>query len=202
MRVAQRKAELRRTERDRWSVGANREALAEKSVAAQKRFLAAFPPERGSLAALYMAVAGEVGTERIRAKYLEAGVRLFYPKVMKDGNLSFHPDGGDKGWVRGKYGLLEPRVRPGTDGLRGGFDLVVVPGMAFDAKGRRLGRGCGYYDRFLVGIAGTAVTVGLAFSLQLLPEVPVDAWDVPVDVVVTEEGVIRAVRERPNGQFK
>lgn len=202
MPVAQRKAQLRRTERDRWSVGANREALAEKSVAAQKRFLAAFPPERGSLVALYMAVAGEVGTERIRAGYLEAGVRLFYPKVMEDGNLSFHPDGGDKGWVRGKYGLLEPRVRPGTDGLRGGFDLVVVPGMAFDAKGRRLGRGCGYYDRFLFGIAGTAVTVGLAFSLQLLPEVPVDAWDVPVDVVVTEEGVIRAVRERPNGQFK
>ena len=202
MLVAQRKAQLRRTERERWSVGANREAFAEKSVAAQKRFLAAFPPGRGSLVGLYMPVAGEVGTERIRARYLEAGVRLFYPKVMEDGNLSFYPDGGDKGWVRGKYGLLEPRIHPGTDGLRGGFDLVVVPGMAFDAKGRRLGRGCGYYDRFLFGIAGGAMTVGLAFSLQLLPEVPVDAWDVPVDVVVTEEGVIRAVRERPNGQFK
>lgn len=202
MLVAERKAQLRRTERDRWSLDANREALAGKSVAAQERFLAAFPPEPGSLVGLYMAVAGEVGTERIRARYLDAGARLFYPKVMEDGNLSFYPDGGEKGWVRGKYGLLEPRVHPGTEGLRGGFGLVVVPGMAFDAMGRRLGKGYGYYDRFLFGIAGTAVTVGLAFSLQLLPEVPVDPWDVPVDVVVTEDRFIRAVRERSNGQFK
>ena len=202
MLVAERKAQLRRTERKRWRLCKHKETLAEKSIAVQERFLAAFPPEPGGKAALYAAVGGEVGTERIRARYLAGGALLFYPRVMEDGFLSFYPDGGEDGWVLGKYGLLEPRVPPGVAGLRSGFDLVVVPGMAFDAMGRRLGKGYGYYDRFLFGLAGTAVTVGLAFSLQLLPEVPVDTWDVPVSVVVTEESVIRVSPDGPNVQFK
>jgi 5-formyltetrahydrofolate cyclo-ligase len=74
--------------------------------------------------------------------------------------------------------------------------------MAFDAMGRRLGKGYGYYDRFLSGLAGSAVTVGLAFSRQLLPEVPVDAWDIPVDAVVTENGVIRVPGGRLDRHIK
>ena len=202
MLVAERKAQLRRTERKRWRLRDFTDTLSEKSIAAQERFRAAFPPEPGGKAALYAAVSGEVGTSLLRARYLAGGALLFYPKVMEDGNLSFYPDGGEDGWVRGKYGLLEPRVPPGVAGLRSGFDLVVVPGMAFDAMGRRLGKGYGYYDRFLFGLAGSAVTVGLAFSLQMLAEVPVDTWDVPVDVVVTEEDVLRVSRGHPNGQFK
>lgn len=203
MLMAERKAQLRRTERKRRRLSPEGKALSdEKSQAVQKRFLSAFPPEPGGRAALYMAVAGEVGTDTIRARYLAAGMLLFYPRVMEDGHLSFYPDGGHGGWVRGKYGLLEPRVSPGMEGIRSGFDLVVVPGVAFDSMGRRLGKGYGYYDRFLSGLAGAAVTVGLAFSRQLLPEVPVDPWDVPVDAVVTEDGVIRVPRERREGHIK
>src|SRR5512134_1599348 len=202
MLVAERKAQLRRTERKRLRLGEHTDTLAEKSISAQERFLAAFPPEPGGRVALYSAVGGEVGTSLLRTRYLAGGALLYYPRVMEDGNLSFYRDGGDDGWVRGKYGLLEPRVPPGVPGLRSGFDLVVVPGMAFDAMGRRLGKGYGYYDRFLFGLAGTAVTVGLAFSLQLLAEVPVDTWDVPVDVVVTEADVIRVSRRNPDGHFK
>ncbi|MGE5700173.1 MAG: 5-formyltetrahydrofolate cyclo-ligase [Deltaproteobacteria bacterium] len=202
MLVAERKAQLRRTERNRVRLCAHGKELAEKSAAAQNRFLAAFPPIPGGRVALYAAVDGEVGTECIRSRYLSAGAILYYPRVMEDGNLSFYPDGGDDGWVRGKYGLLEPLIRPGVAGMRGGFDLVVVPGMAFDSKGRRLGRGYGYYDRFLSGLSGSAVTVGLAYSMQLLPEVPVDDRDVPVDVVVTEDAVLRAPREHLDRHIK
>jgi 5-formyltetrahydrofolate cyclo-ligase len=202
MLVAERKAQLRRTERNRLRLCGRKETLAEAGVAVQERFLAAFPPAPGRRTALYMAVRGEVGTGRIRDRYLAGGGILFYPRVMEDGYLSFFPDGGEDGWVRGKYGLLEPRISPGEEGLRGGFDLVVVPGMAFDDMGRRLGKGYGYYDRFLSGLDGSAVTVGLAFSRQLVPEVPVDAWDVPVDAVVTEAGVIRIPRERRDRRVK
>ena len=52
----------------------------------------------------------------------------------------------------------------------------------------------GYYDRFLSGLEGSAPTVGLAFSWQIVPEVPVDPWDLPVDAIVTEEGVLRTGR--------
>jgi 5-formyltetrahydrofolate cyclo-ligase len=194
MLVAERKAQLRRTERNRLRSCARHDALAGASAAAQERFLDAFPPEAGRRVALYAAVGGEVGTERIRAACLAAGALLFYPRVMEDGDLSFYPDGGDDGWERGKYGLLEPKVPRGVAGLRKGFDLVVVPGVAFDSRGRRLGKGYGCYDRFLHGLAGTAVTVGLAYSRQLVPEVPVDSWDVPVDAVVTETEVLRVSR--------
>ena len=176
MLMAERKAELRRTERKRWRACSEGEALAARTQAVQRQFLSAFPSKPGGRVALYAAIPREVGTDLIRASYLAAGMLLFYPRVMKDEKLSFYPNGGQDGWVRGKYGLLEPRMYPGMEGLRRGFDLVVVPGVAFDPMGRRLGRGHGYYDRFLADLSGSVVTVGLAFSWQLLPEVPVDAW--------------------------
>ena len=83
---------------------------------------------------------------------------------------------------------VEPRLS--------GWDIIVVPGLAFDRRGNRLGRGFGYYDRFLGGLPESVPRVGLACVSQVVPEVPVDAWDVPVHALVTEDGVIR-VAERP-----
>lgn len=200
--ITERKAELRRAEMSRRRLHTHSGALSEKSRAVQMRFISAFPPRKGGSAALYMAVPGEVGTEEIRSRYLDGGMHLFFPKVMEGGTLMFYPDGGVDGWVRGKYGLLEPRVSSGDKGMARGFDIVVVPGMAFDSMGRRLGKGYGYYDRFLSGLAGSSVTVGLAFSRQILPEVPVDPWDMPVDVVVTEEGVMPVARDGAIGHIK
>jgi len=191
MLVQERKAQLRRSERHRWGRSATKEELARRSLSVQEHFLSAFPPYRGARIALYKATGGEVDTGLIHARYEAAGALPYYPRVVDGMRLSFYLVEAEDGWVRGRYGLLEPRVAPGTEGRTEGFDLVVVPGMAFDEKGRRLGKGSGYYDRFLFGIAGTAVTVGLAYSSQMVPEVPVDAWDVPVGVVVTENGVIR-----------
>lgn len=195
MLIAKLKAELRRTGPDRCRAPDGGDLLPSMSQAVQECFLQAFPPAPGSRIALYKGLPREVGTDLIRERYLSAGALLYYPRVMEDGGLSFHPHCGDDGWVRGKYGTLEPRVTPGVEGVRNGFDLIVVPGVAFDPKGRRLGRGYGYYDRFLAGLEDDVFKVGLVFSSRLLPEVPVDSWDVPVDAVVTEEGVIRVLPE-------
>lgn len=195
MLVSERKALLRLSERSRWRPEEPRGDRAARSLQAQRYFLEAFPPSDGRKVALYSAVRGEVGTDRIRDGYLAAGSRLFYPRVVADGNLSFFPHGEGDGWEQGRFGVREPVVRDGSEGTRNGFDLVLVPGMAFDPLGRRLGKGYGYYDRFLSGLAPPAVVVGLAFSWQLVPEVPVESWDVPVDAVVTDEGVIRVARD-------
>ncbi len=193
MLVKQRKASLRLTERSRLRL--DRKSAAERggrSAAAQDHFLSAFPPIPGRRVALYAAMRAEVGTERIRSRCLAAGVLLYYPRVMEDGELSFFRHREGDGWTPGPYGIREPLAGDGDRGVRAGFDLVVVPGLAFDAAGRRLGQGYGYYDRFLASLGGTSLSVGLAFSWQIVPEVPVDAWDVPVDAVVTEDGIIRA----------
>ena len=142
--------------------------------------------------ALYAAVPGEVPTGRIREEYLAAGAKLYYPRVEANGTLAFYPHRAGDGWEKGAYGIPEPPRPSGGRPKSTGFDLVVVPGVAFDREGRRLGHGFGYYDRFLGNLPAEVTRVGLAFSRQLVPEVPVDAWDVPVHALVTEDGVIRA----------
>jgi len=69
------------------------------------------------------------------------------------------------------------------------LDSVVLPGIAFDREGNRLGFGKGFYDRLLKRVS--APKVGVAYSFQVLDSLPTDSWDVPVDVVVTEKEVIR-----------
>lgn len=193
MFVGERKAHLRLRERGRAGAGNPDPERSERSLRVQDRFLATFPPGPGRKIALYVAMRGEVETDRIRDRCLAAGALLYYPRMWDDGNLTFFRHEENDGWEQGKFGIREPLVAPGRKGTRNGFDLVVVPGLAFDASGWRLGRGHGYYDRFLSGLGGTALTVGLAFSWQLVPEVPVEAWDVPVDAVVTEDSVLGRV---------
>jgi 5-formyltetrahydrofolate cyclo-ligase len=160
----------------------------------QEYFLHAFPPGPGMAVALYNAMAGEVPTARIRSAYIAAGARLFYPRVTEGRTLAFYPHREGDGWENGPYGILEPCVPAGVEPRLTGWDIIVVPGLAFDPGGNRLGHGLGYYDRFLGGLPGSVPRIGLAWAGQMVPEVPVDAWDVPVHALVTEQGVIRAPR--------
>jgi 5-formyltetrahydrofolate cyclo-ligase len=80
--------------------------------------------------------------------------------------------------------------------------LVVVPGIGFDATGRRLGRGLGYYDRALAALRRDqpVTVVGIAYELQIVAELPHEPWDEPVDVIVTERRVLPC-RATPSGAF-
>jgi len=90
--------------------------------------------------------------------------------------------------VKHKYGFWEPaaetpRVEPDL------LDAVLVPGLAFDPWGHRLGYGQGFYDRFLARLPPRTLTVGLVAEALLVPELPHDPWDVPVQFLATEQGV-------------
>ncbi len=91
--------------------------------------------------------------------------------------------------VPGVFGILEPRgsevVEPGA------IDFVLVPARGFDRAGNRLGRGGGYYDRYMAHPDFRAIRCGIAYSAQVLPAIPHDAHDLPVHVLVTESGVLR-----------
>lgn len=191
MQVEERKEHLRREGRDRSRRRSSTPGSHRAGERAQDHFLREFPPRRGMSIALYAAVPGEVPTVRIREAYLAAGAKICYPRVTGKGTIAFFPHREGDGWEQGPYGIPEPPRRRGARARGTAFDLVVVPGIAFDRKGRRLGHGYGYYDRFLATLPEEAVRVGIAFLHQVVPEVPVDAWDVPVHVLVTDEGVIR-----------
>ncbi len=90
-------------------------------------------------------------------------------------------------FVRGKYGIWEPDPARAERVENEALDMIVVPGVAFDAACARLGQGAGYYDR-LLGRA-CAAKIGVCFPLQIVPEVPVDAHDITLDAVVTADTV-------------
>ena len=87
----------------------------------------------------------------------------------------------------------DSRTAPFADGL---FDLIIVPVVAFDAGCNRLGLGAGWYDTFLAR-QPKAITVGLAYDMQLVQDVPVDAMDVALDMIVTESRVFTRSSGRP-----
>ena len=109
------------------------------------------------------------------------GRTILFPK-LEDSRPAFAPAESWEELQPGPFGLLTP-IRPASS-LEP--QLVLVPGLAFSRQGDRLGRGAGFYDRYLAGL-GTAVrTIGVAFHLQLIDELPRDAHDFQVRSVVTE----------------
>ncbi len=88
----------------------------------------------------------------------------------------------------GYYNILTPKeefIRPVP---KEEIDLILVPGIVFDSHGFRVGYGGGYYDRFLSDIEKTVPKIGIAFSMQIVEQVPRESFDIPVDMIITEKG--------------
>ena len=104
---------------------------------------------------------------------------ISYP-WCKDGVLSFCPVLALSQLIPGRFGIREPAPGPKPEQL----DLIVVPGLAFTAEGSRLGRGAGFYDRFLSSVPHSTVKIGVCFEFQCLSEIPQKSHDVKMDAVV------------------
>lgn len=89
----------------------------------------------------------------------------------------------------GSYEILEPKKEKIDKASLKEIDLIIVPGIAFDLKGNRLGHGKGYYDRLLKKT--DAVKIALCFEFQIKENIPTDKYDVPVDIIITENKIIR-----------
>ena len=137
---------------------------------------------------LYAARAGEPDPAAL-ANHPSIGVDAFFPRVEGD-SLVFRR--ANVAELRpGAFGILEPPSHSPVLGADRTGVLVVVPGLAFDRAGNRLGSGKGYYDRVLTGYP-LAQRVGLAFAAFVVSPLPADPWDVPMHAVVTERGMIIA----------
>lgn len=143
--------------------------------------------EQAERLALYSPVRREVATDAIFTAALESGKQVYYPKVVGN-DLEFHElaDLGDL--VPGTFSVPEPNGDQIIDA--GLLDLIVVPGVAFDLTGQRLGYGRGYYDRFLAQAASRAVFVGLCFEFQLQNFLPAEIHDWKMMFLATETGFI------------
>lgn len=127
---------------------------------------------------LYSALPDEVQTHAFLEKWhLKKTVIL--PTVVGDDIIPV-AYGKDTDFAVGDFNILEPQNEPYT----GDFDLIVVPGVAFDRHGNRLGRGKGYYDRFLCHHLEVK-RIGICFGFQLVDEVPAEPFDIRMDEVIT-----------------
>lgn len=167
------------------------------SVAACKRLAELTPFQDSSIVMLYMPMANEVDLTPIAIRCFQAGKTVCVPRVdwrRKDMNAVEVHSFDDHIMELDEHGLRTPRDgAPIPSNL---IDLVVVPGLAFDAHGHRLGRGGGYYDRFLSKLRRSATSIGLAFEEQMIDQVPINDEDASVKIVVTDRRVTNAPRSR------
>ena len=133
------------------------------------------------------ALPGEVETWRLAAACLAAGKTLLCPRVAGD-QLELRRVYAPDQLERGAFGLWEPDPQRASRVAAERVDLFLLPGLAFDRRGGRLGMGRGFYDRLLRDL--DAPRIGLAYELQLLEATPVDARDARMHKVVTELQVI------------
>ncbi|MGW2054479.1 5-formyltetrahydrofolate cyclo-ligase [Streptomyces sp. NPDC001840] len=149
---------------------------------------------RARTVAAYVSVGREPGTRALLDALRTRGVRVLLPVLMADNDLDWAPYEGTERLVRAGRGLLEPDgARLGPDAVLEA-DVVLLPGLAVDGRGMRLGRGGGSYDRVLGRLERAGAVPALAVLLydgEVVARVPTEPHDRPVQAVVTPGGVLR-----------
>ena len=148
---------------------------------------------------LFASMADEPDTLPIIEAALKAGKTVVLPKVLQGARRMVACPITDPGTdlAPGTYDILEPATNAVTD--LSAVDFCLVPARAFDRLGGRLGRGAGYYDRFMADPAFRAIRCGIAFNEQILDKVPSQPHDLPVHMIVTEDEIIRPGEEKTEG---
>ena len=145
---------------------------------------------------VYLALPQEVQTTRIIAQARVWQKRVAVPVVQGNSLVAVELPDDPTQLRRGRFGILEPYgtqvVIPPEE-----VDCIMVPGVAFDYRGGRLGFGKGYYDRFLSQLPATTYRCGLAFSIQVVPYVPQTSHDICMHGIVTEQGFIPCMKALP-----
>lgn len=165
------------------------EARAEAAQAIALHTLAVPVISRANRVACYLSMSSEPGTGPLIAALLDTGIEVVVPLSLDDHTLDWVAYDPAAQLVTTPLGIPEPSgVRLGVDTLTS-CDVVIVPALAVDHAGHRLGRGAGYYDRALADVR--APLCALVFTHELLPEVPYEPHDVPVQMAVTPGGLFR-----------
>jgi 5-formyltetrahydrofolate cyclo-ligase len=145
---------------------------------------------RASSILFYMPIRGEADILPLLGEALGEGRRCALPKCEgKCGLRLFWVTDAEADTAPGRWGISEPVEGRACECTGAPFSVIMVPGVAFDKRGGRIGFGAGFYDR-LLGSCGGALKIAPAYAMQVLPELPVGPLDAPVDIVATEEGII------------
>ncbi|HEV3051244.1 MAG TPA: 5-formyltetrahydrofolate cyclo-ligase [Longimicrobium sp.] len=140
---------------------------------------------------IYASLPEEVATDGIADEARRRGITLVYPRCLPGGVMTLHAVDSADALRPGRFGIREPDADACPVRQPGEIDAALIPGLAWDRGGHRLGRGAGYYDRLLAHADWRGFRCGLFFAAQKTPSVPHEPWDIRLDAIVTEQEVVR-----------
>ena len=157
--------------------------LKSQKIAAQLFSLPVF--QKAQTVLFYASLPGEVETFAMMDQAMQLHKNVALP-ILERNQRKMIPTLTDslEDLHEGPYGTRQPRLDPAKTVDVSDLDAVIVPGLAFDKANNRLGRGAGYYDRFLSTLAKTTTTVGIAFDFQIVDCLPVEDHDVPLSLII------------------
>ena len=159
------------------------EQLRELSLSICQTLLSHSAIKQANTILLYASLPDEVQTNTLLATLLKQKKRILLPVVVDETSLELREYKGKEELETGAFGIEEPKGKAFT--AYSVIDVVVVPGMAFDSYGNRLGRGKGYYDR-LLSLLPHAYKIGIAFPFQIFTSIPVTPHDIIMNEVISQ----------------
>jgi 5-formyltetrahydrofolate cyclo-ligase len=188
--LAELKAQIRKQAHEHRRNQENKDELSEEIVA---KFMSLPEFERAATVLFYVDVRAEVRTRHAFQAALATGKKIIVPWCNDDGELElFHMESVEE-LTEGMYRILEPKAElrhvPAKVVQPEAIDLIMVPGVGFDARGGRTGHGKGYYDKLLEHARPNCPLVALAFDCQMFPEIPMQSHDIFMDKVITETAI-------------
>lgn len=139
--------------------------------------------QRAETILMYYSLPDEVNTHVYIDQLLEQGKKILLPEVIDGENMVIREYTGKHDLKEGAFHIMEPIGSLFPEERYQEIDLAIIPGMAFDAKRNRLGRGKGYYDRFLQKIP-QVYKIGICFPFQLIDEIPTEETDIKMDAIM------------------
>jgi len=136
---------------------------------------------------LFLSFGSEIDTKKIIQDALDHSKKVFLPKVVGE-NLELFEVEDFENLERSKYGILEPNEN--CQAIRNcSLDFILMPGLAFDQSGGRVGYGGGFYDRYISSLPNyeKIPKVAIAYDFQIVDEVPMSRYDIPVDRIIVDE---------------
>lgn len=176
--ISQKLKNITPSQREEWSLLATQNLVALSEIQQVKQIL------------LFASLLIEIDTQAIFNFLHERGKTIVFPKVDRaTDQLTCHSVTSWQELSPGKFGVLEPLSSPEISIET--LDVILVPGLAFDRKGNRLGRGQGFFDRFLSRAKFETKRIGFFYAIQEVPEIPKESWDCPLHTIVTNLETIK-----------
>ena len=147
--------------------------------------------ERAETVIAFLSLPDEIKTDNIIRRALAEGKKTAVPRIENNDLVFHYIRSADSDFIIHPFGMPEPVSSSPVFNPEAADEktIILVPGLAFDSRCLRLGRGKGFYDRFLSGIAGTVKKIGIGYDFQIIDSVPAEKHDFPLDMIITDKSV-------------